>query len=120
MGKPRLILIEDNFPIAEGLKYLVESAGYTVVATAGSVADGLTIAGATDFDVALLDIDLRGESVAPVAEKALTRGKSVIFLSGYGETDMLPQRFQTLPRLEKPVDSEALFAELQKLPTAKP
>src|SRR5262245_24671881 len=110
MAKARVIVVEDNFSIADGLKYLVESAGYEVTGMAGSVADALRLVATTTFDVALLDIDLRGESVGPVADNVLARAKSLIFLSGYGETDMLAERLRELPRLEKPVDPDTLFA----------
>ena len=64
----RLIVIEDSFPIANGLKYLLESVGCNVVGMAGNVAAALDLAATLPFDLALLDIDLHGEHVGPVAE----------------------------------------------------
>jgi DNA-binding NtrC family response regulator len=110
----RLIVIEDNFPVAAGLEYLLQSAGCEVVAKAGHVAQALEIVANVAFDVALLDIDLHGEHVAPVAEEVRRRGKPLIFLSGYGEADMLPPQLRSLPRLEKPVDPEQLFAAIDR------
>jgi FixJ family two-component response regulator len=52
--------------------------------------------------------------VTAVADAVLERGKPVVFLSGYGDTDMLPPRLRTLPRLEKPVDERELFAVIQR------
>ena len=66
--RARVIVVEDNFPIADGLKYLLESAGYDVVGMAGNVEDARRLVATVAFDLALLDIDLRGDSVAPVAE----------------------------------------------------
>jgi DNA-binding response OmpR family regulator len=110
----RLIIIEDNFPVAAGLEYLLQSAGYEVVAKAGHVAQALEIVATLPFDVALLDIDLHGEHVAPVAQEVRRQGKTLIFLSGYGEADMLPPQLRSLPRLEKPVDPELLFAAIDR------
>ena len=110
----KILVVEDNFPIADGLKYLLETAGHGVVGMAGNVEDALRLVDATTFDLALLDIDLHGESVSPVAERALKRGKPVIFLSGYGETDMLASDLRELPRLEKPVDPSELLAAIER------
>jgi len=116
--RARVIVVEDNFPIADGLKYLLESAGYDVVGMAGNVEDARRLVATVAFDLALLDIDLRGDSVAPVAEDVLARAKPLIFLSGYGETEMLPDPLHARPRLEKPVDPETLLAAIAQALTA--
>lgn len=110
----RLIVVEDSFPVAQGLKFLLESFGCEVVGMAGSIATALNLVATTSFDAALLDIDLHGENVAVVAEAVRQRGTPVIFLSGYGDADMLPVHLRTLPRLEKPVDSDQLFALIDR------
>jgi DNA-binding NtrC family response regulator len=111
----RVIVVEDSFPIADGLKYALQSAGCEVVGMAGHVTAALDLIAATSFDVALLDIDLHGEHVAPVADAAIARGKVVIFLSGYGEAEMLPPHLRDLPRLEKPVDPSDLLATIDRV-----
>lgn len=110
----RLIVIEDSFPVAAGLELLLQSAGCEVVGKAGHVAEALDIVTAVPFDVALLDIDLHGQHVAPVAEEIRRLGKPLIFLSGYGEADMLPPPLRSYPRLEKPVDPDQLFAAIDR------
>ena len=113
--RTRLILVEDNFPIAESLRYLLESGGFDIAGMAGDVTAALGLVETTAFDFALLDIDLRGELVSPVADGARAKGKPVIFLSGYGEIEMLPSHLRELPRLEKPVDSIELFAAIERV-----
>lgn len=117
--RARLIVVEDNFSIASSLKYLLQPAGYEVVGMAGSVAAALDLVASVQFDLALLDIDLGGERASPIAEAVERQGRPVIFLSGYGEIDMLPPHLRGLPRLEKPVDAAALFATLERALTIK-
>ena len=64
----RVLIVEDSFPVAAGLEFLLQSAGCDVVGKAGNVRAALEIVAAVAFDVALLDIDLGGEHVAPVAD----------------------------------------------------
>lgn len=107
----RLILVEDHFVVADGLKFMLEGFGYVVVGMAGTVAAALDLVRSASFDVAVLDIDLHGESVAPVADEVIGRSRSVIFLSGYGDVAVLPRRLHAVDRLEKPADPDRL-AEL--------
>ena len=110
----RFLVVEDSFAVASALEFLLQSAGYAVVGKAGHVGPALELVASVPFDVALLDIDLHGEHVAPVADAVRRRGRPVIFLSGYGEVDMLPPHLRSLPRLEKPVDPDALFAAIER------
>jgi DNA-binding NtrC family response regulator len=115
-----IVIVEDSFPVADGLKYLLQTAGCDVVGMAGNVRTALELVATAEFDVALLDIDLRGEHVTPIAEAVQRRGKPVIFLSGYGDGEVLPPHLRTLPRLEKPVDPNELFTVLERELAAPP
>jgi len=113
-----LLVVEDSFPVAAGLELLLESAGYAVAGKAGNVRRALDLVADVPFDVALLDIDLRGEHVAPVADAVRRQGKPIIFLSGYGGADTLPPHLQAHPRLEKPIDPDELLATLERVVAA--
>ena len=110
----RLIVVEDNFPVANSLNFLLQAAGCDVVGMAGNVAKALDLVATIPFDLALLDINLRGEHASPIAEAVIRRGKPVIFLTGYGEADMLSPHLRALPRLDKPVDPGALIALIDR------
>jgi DNA-binding response OmpR family regulator len=110
----RVIVVEDSFPVAEGLRYLLGAAGCVVAGMAGNVGAALDLVAAAQFDLALLDIDLRGEIVTPVAEAALLQAKPVILLSGYGDERVLPAHLRALARLEKPVDPDELLALIER------
>ena len=110
--RARLIVVEDSFPVAQNLKSLLESMPCDVVGMAGDVRRALDLVATARFDLALLDIDLHGEHVGAVADAVLQLGRRVIFLSGYGDADILPAHLRGLPRLEKPVDPDELFAAI--------
>ena len=112
--RPRLLVVEDNFPVAEGLRYLLESLGCDVAGMAADVPRALELVERVPFDLVLLDIDLRGEHVEPVATAARRQGKPVIFISGYGEAYLLPAHLRELPRLEKPVEPDRLRAAIDE------
>jgi DNA-binding NtrC family response regulator len=111
----RLIVVEDSFPVADGLKYLLDGLGCHVVGMAGNVRSALDLVATAPFDVAVLDIDLHGERVTPVADAVRQRGKAVIFLSGYGDEEVLPVHLRGLPRLEKPVDPSQLAGLIRRV-----
>ena len=114
VARARFIVVEDSFPVADGLRYLLQSVGCEVVGMAGNVRAALELVATAAFDVALLDIDLRGEPVTPIAEAVGRQGKPLIFLTGYGDPEVLPPHLRTLPRLEKPVDPDELFAVIDR------
>lgn len=112
--RPRLIVVEDSFPVAQSLKSLLQAMSCDVVGMAGNVQTARDLVATAQFDLALLDIDLHGELATPVAEAVLHQGQPLIFLTGYGDADMLPPHLRALPRLEKPVDSNELFAAIKR------
>ncbi|MDF1586129.1 response regulator [Marinimicrococcus flavescens] len=104
----RLLVVEDEFLIAFDLQGLLERAGHTVVGPAGSVAEGLALAGGEMLDGALLDINLQGEKVTELANALAARGVPFLFLSGYGASE-LPPGHDGAPVLPKPFNESELL-----------
>ncbi|WYK05097.1 response regulator [Cereibacter sphaeroides f. sp. denitrificans] len=65
----RVLVVEDEFLIAIDLQLMLEDVGCTVLGPVGTVDDALRILDETRPDVVSLDLNLRGESSVPVAEK---------------------------------------------------
>jgi CheY-like chemotaxis protein len=63
------------------------------------------------IDLAVLDINLQGESVFPVADTLLEQGVPFLFATGYDQT-AIPLQYQQVPRWEKPFAPEALAQAL--------
>jgi len=112
MNGIRVLIAEDNFVVAKGLAALIGAYGGETVGMAPSIAQALRMAADEEFDVAVLDINLRGASVAPVADDLVRRGKPFVFVSGYGETDSLPERLRRHRHLTKPVEPSHMLAEI--------
>jgi DNA-binding LytR/AlgR family response regulator len=100
-----LLVVEDEFMIALDLAQWLEELGMQVIGPAGSVSDALKLveANAGRIDGALLDINLRGERVYPVADALAVRGLPFAFTSGYDDMVIAPP-YANAQRYEKPVD----------------
>ncbi len=59
-----------------------------------------------DAEVAILDVNLNGELIFPVADLLIERGVPVIFTTGYAPEKLFPPRFMGLPTLQKPYDPD--------------
>ena len=81
------------------LAQMVEELGHRVVAEAGSVGDAEPLARIAAFDLAILDVNLGGQDIDPIAEVIARRGLPFLFVSGYGVT---PAQFPGVPLLQKP------------------
>jgi CheY-like chemotaxis protein len=109
-----ILLVEDEVLIRMMIAGMVAELGHRVVAEAGRVDDARRLAETAEFDIALLDINLGGESVAPVAEIIEKRGLPFLFLSGY-EKSGLPEPFKKRPLLSKPIVISKLGAFIDEM-----
>lgn len=82
----KILLVEDEALIAAMVSDMLADLGATVVGPAGSVQKALALARSASFDAAVLDVNLRGERVDPVADVLVERSIPVLFASGYGAT----------------------------------
>jgi CheY-like chemotaxis protein len=108
----RVLVVEDNFVVADSLRTLILAYGGQVAAMVPSVADALPLLDETAIDVAILDIHLKGDKVDRLADRLLEDGIPFLFVTGYGDGSVLPQHLRDLPRLDKPVDPDLLLATL--------
>jgi CheY-like chemotaxis protein len=112
----RILIVEDNFVIADALCYLLSGYGAVVTGVAPTVQRAHAALDGEDIDVAVLDINLNGASVVPFAERLHAGGIPFVFVTGYGNhPDLLPEHLRDRPRLEKPVDGERLVRVLVEL-----
>ena len=120
LGGARILIVEDNFVVADALRYLIDGYGGSVSAIVPSVERALEALDAGRVDVAVLDINLNGTSVVPLAEHLLARGIPFVFLSGYGGEELLPEHLRSHPRFDKPVEAERLVRALLQLTRRDP
>ena len=96
-----ILIVEDEPLIAMMLEDFLESLGHTVVASCDNVGDALKAVVEDGFEVAILDVNLKGETVWPVAVELRARGVPFVIASG-GHVDPPPAEFANVPLIEKP------------------
>ena len=96
-----ILIVEDEPLIAMMLEDFLESLGHTVSATCDTVACALEKADQGGFDLAILDVNLKGENVWPVASALRERKVPFIIATG-GHVDPPPPEFNDAPVIEKP------------------
>lgn len=110
----RVLVIEDESLVAMLLETILEDMGCTVVGPESNIDDGL-IAATTEasLDAALLDVNVAGREVFPVAEALRARGVPFVFSTGYGEGG-LPEHWRGNPTIQKPFTEGAIRDALMK------
>jgi CheY-like chemotaxis protein len=106
-SKGNILVVEDEIMIRMLLEDMLGDLGYTVAGAVGRIDDAVKLAENGDFDMAILDVNLNGQTVGPVAEILAQRGLPFVFATGYGERG-LPERFHDRPTLQKPFQQENL------------
>lgn len=112
----RVLVVEDEPLIAMLLEDMLLDMGASVAGVADTVAAALEQVAAADgsLDAAVLDMNLRGRPVDPVADLLAERGVPFVFASGYG-ADAASGRHSAVPVLAKPFRREALEVALRSL-----
>ena len=110
----RLLLVEDEAMVAMLIEAMLEELGCREAEWATSVKAALRAVDRDEFDGALLDVNLRGEPVYPVAELLAGRRLPFIFVTGYGRTADPLGRFSDAAVLKKPFDSTQLARMLRE------
>jgi CheY-like chemotaxis protein len=103
----RILVVEDELMIRMLLEDMLGELGYTVAAEAARIDEALEAAKTADFDVAILDVNLNGQPILPVADALVARGMPFVFATGYGERG-LPEPYRDRPTLKKPFQMEGL------------
>jgi CheY-like chemotaxis protein len=96
-----VFLVEDEALIRMMIADMVEELGHRVVAEAGSIQAAEPLARTTVFDLGILDINIGGFNISPIAEIIDERGLPFMFVSGYGAKGR-PVLFRDRPVLQKP------------------
>lgn len=107
-----ILIVEDEPLIAMMLEDFLLSLGHEVRATCESVSEALKAVQADDFDLAILDVNLKGESVWPVAAMLRERAIPFILASG-GHVDPPPAEFAGVPMIDKPYTIDRVTPALE-------
>ena len=106
-GGTRVLVVEDELMIRMLLEDMLGELGYIVAAEAARIEEALDAAKSVEFDLAILDVNLNGHNVSPVADALAARGTPFVFATGYGERG-LPEAYRDRPALKKPFQIDGL------------
>ena len=106
---PRLLVVEDEYLIRMLLEDMLDDLGYGIAAAVGTLSEAQQIAADGDFSAAILDVNLDGQEIYPVADILSRRNIPFVFVTGYG---VLPGEYADRPRLCKPFKMAELLSAI--------
>lgn len=106
------LVVEDEVMIRMMVVDMLEQLGYRIAAEAGDIDDAVRLAKSTEFDFAILDVNVNGRLISPVAETIEGLNRPFVFATGYG-VQGLPEKFRDRPLLQKPFQMETLSKVIQ-------
>ncbi|QQP93392.1 PAS domain S-box protein (plasmid) [Skermanella sp. TT6] len=111
----RVLVVEDEALTALALKTLLSDAGFRVLGPVGRVGDALALARTGDPEAAVLDVNLFGETVLPLADTLRDKGVPFVFCTGYQNGGGIAEHHGHAPVLTKPVNGNQLIAAVDRL-----
>src|SRR6201995_5766810 len=102
-----VFLVEDEVMIRMMVADMLAELGYSVAAEAGEISEAIKLAQSAEYDLAILDVNVNGKVISPVAQLIKARNRPFIFATGYGSSG-LPEEYRDRPALQKPFQLETL------------
>jgi len=84
----KVLVVEDEALVSMLVEDMLTDLGCSIVGPAAEIEEALRLAGSADIDAALLDVNLGGRPIFPVADALKARGVPFAFASGYGEAGL--------------------------------
>jgi len=109
----RVLIIEDEYWLADDIANALRALGAYVIGPVSEFADAMSVEHDC-FDVAVVDINLRGQSTYPIADELMRIGKPFIFTTGYS-AEIIPDRFRHVRQWVKPYQLEEVMADVAEL-----
>ncbi|MEO8531278.1 MAG: response regulator [Deltaproteobacteria bacterium] len=112
-----VLLVEDEMMVAMDIEFALQDAGALVVGPVDRVSKGVKLAAddTIQIDLAILDVDLHGEAVFPVAEVLRRRGVPFLFHTGHATRAEIDAKFPGAPVCRKPMMVEHLIRTASRL-----
>ena len=112
----RVLVVEDEYFLADDLRSELEAIVANVIGPVGDLGDARACVERDGFDVAVIDINLRGEAAYALADKLARQRIPFLFTTGYG-AEVIPPRFENIIRWEKPYDVRRIAEDIGRLYT---
>jgi len=114
MADTTILVAEDEYLVADDLARELVEHGVTVIGPFASLDAALDAIATQRPDLAVLDVNLRGDPVFPLADVLNEQHVPFVFATGY-DAHAIPYRFAMVPRYEKPFRTSSLLAALDEL-----
>lgn len=105
--KAAVLLVEDEVMIRMMVSDMLADLGHTIAGEAGEIEEAMRLAQTAEFDLAILDVNVNGQTIAPVADVIKRRKRPLLFSTGYS-LDGLPEKYRDRPALQKPFRIDTL------------
>lgn len=116
VARPRIMIVEDNYLMAQQVGDFVRRCGYSVVGAAFSVESGLAMVAEQPLEGAVLDIDLGGEPSYPICRALAAKALPFLFMTSDSPPHLLiPPEFRNAPHITKPFEPAEFRAALHGL-----
>jgi DNA-binding response OmpR family regulator len=103
----RVLIVEDEAMIAMMIEDMLVDLGCEIVGPASQIAQALRVIESEEFDAAILDVNLNGVQIFPVAEALRAKGVPFVFATGYGASGISIEYRNRLV-LQKPFKQQQL------------
>jgi CheY-like chemotaxis protein len=103
----RVLLVEDEILVAMMMRDILSDLGFSVIGPFSRLSEAMVAAVHDEIDAGIIDINLGGEFVYPVADVLVARSIPFVFVTGYG-VESIDERFGSVPIIKKPVQRQAL------------
>ncbi|HVU29189.1 MAG TPA: response regulator [Sphingomicrobium sp.] len=115
----RVLIVEDEYFMADDLAKALKAAGAVTVGPVGSLKEANALLGRGSVDAAILDINLGGEMAYPLIERLRASNIPCFIVSGYGE-DSLAESVRGIPTFEKPVAQSTIVSMIRDVLSRTP
>jgi DNA-binding response OmpR family regulator len=112
LARLRVIIVEDESMLAFCLGEVVEEEGCVVAGMAEKIADARILVATATFDVAIIDLHLRGEEADDLAASIVRSGHAIIISTG-SDASKVPAEFHKWPILRKPFTDAAIVSAIE-------
>lgn len=102
-----VLIVEDEAMIRMMVADMLSDLGYPIAAETGDIDDAIALARTAVFDIAILDVNVNGKLISPVADIIAARPRPFVFVTGYG-AQSLPKNYRDRPVLQKPFQIDTL------------
>jgi CheY-like chemotaxis protein len=106
-----ILIVEDDYLVADQTRRELENCGAVIIGPVPSVDLALDLLESRKIDAAILDIDLAGETVYPLADMLSERKIPFVFATGY-DASLMPEKYRGFILCEKPTELAVIAVTL--------